>query len=310
MRRHVFRRPFDFRTPRRVVDARRIYRRATWGRIRFANNATSDSYSISTLGDLRGDCLYGEAYVVFWASTESPTEVVDKVVLTTDIPGTLSFNASTPGTVLNGAVQTTSPPAGLWAAIATGNTAVTITCSPQTSTGSPINTSWAWGVLRVARDSSLWPINSLPYALEIYNGPAEDGSDYQVGDVFNCASSGLQYNANSLLFLAGSAPSGGRCLPVNGTYDNWQGGFCGSGLGNGFVFAWQFSRDDSTSALKTATFIPSNTMIEGSGVYLTLFPALPVAEQAAGALHGRSVSVYDNAALTDHGHTILFPYET
>ena len=309
MRRHTFRRPHDYRSRRRA-DGRFVPGRATWGRLRYVTNATSDSYSISALGDLRGDCRNGEAYVIFWAATESPTEVVDKVVITTDVPGTLTLAASTPHATTNGAVQTTSPPAGLWAAIANGDTPVTVTCSPQTALGAAVNTSWVWGILRVARTSSLWPIWGLPYALAIYQGPAEDRSDFQVGDVFDCSSAPLQYNAASLLLMAGSAPSGGTCRSTNGLYDSWQPGFLqANGYGNGFCFAYQYVDTSSATALRTAQFTPSNSMVEGSGVYLSLFPAIPVEQQAAGALYGQSSSLYDVANRADHGRTILLPYE-
>jgi hypothetical protein len=309
MRRHTFRRPHDYRSRRRV-DGRFVPGRATWGRLRYVTNATSDSYTISATGDLRGDCQYGEAYVIFWASTESPTEAVDKVVITTDAPGTLTFAASTPHTLLNGAVQTTSPPAGLWAAIANGDTPVTVTCSPQTALGVAVNTSWVWGILRVAKASSLWPIYQLPYAEAIFAGPVEDRSDFQVGDVFDCSSTPLQYNAASLLFMAGSAPAGGSpCRSTNGTYDNWQMGFHGAGFGNGFCFAYQYVDTSSATALRTAQFTTFNSMVEGSGVYLSLFPAIPVEQQAAGALYGQSSSLYDVVPRTDHGRTRLLPYE-
>ena len=309
MRRHTFRRPHDYRSRRRA-DGRFVPGRATWGRLRYVTNATSDSYSISAIGDLRGNCRNGEGYVIFWASTESPTEVVDRVVITTDVPGTLTFGSSTPHTLTNGAVQTTSPPAGLWAAIANGNNPVTVTCSPQTALGVAVNTSWVWGILRVTRTSSLWPIWGLPYALAIYQGPAEDRSDFQVGDVFDCSATPLKYNAASLLFMAGSAPSGGGCRAVIGSYDQWGPGFLGSGYGSGFCFAYQYVVADSTTALRTAQFTTSNSMVEGSGVCLSLFPAIPVEQQAAGALYGQSHSLYDVTNRADHGRTILIPYET
>lgn len=310
MRRHTFRRPHDYRSRRRA-DGRFVPGRATWGRLRYVTNATSDSYTISATGDLRGGCQDGEGYVIFWASTESPTEVVDRVVITTDVPGTLTFGSSTPHTLTNGAVQTTSPPAGLWAAIANGDTAVTVTCSPQTALGAAVNTSWVWGILRVAKTSSLWPIYQLPYAEAIFEGPAEGRSDLQVGDVFDCSSTPLQYNAASLLFMAGSVPAGGSpCQATNGTYDNWQPGFYGDGYGNGFCFAYQYVATDSTTALRTAQFTPANSMVEGSGVYLSLFPAIAVEQQAAGALYGQSHSLYDVTNRADHGRTILIPYET
>jgi hypothetical protein len=307
MRRHTFRRPHDYRSRRRA-DGRFAPGRATWGQLRYVTNATSDSYTISATGDLRGDCRYGEAYVIFWASTESPTEIVHKVVITTDVPGTLTFAASTPHTLANGAVQTTSPPAGLWAAIANGNTAVTVTCSPQTAFDVAVNTSWVWGIVRVSKASSLWPIHGLPYAEAIYQGPAEYRGDFQVGNIFN-ASIAPQYNAASLLFLAGSSPSGGACRASNGPYDNWQPGFYGSGYGNGFCFAYQFVATDSTTAQRTMQFVPFTSLPEGSCVGLSLFPALPVEQQAAGALYGQSPSLYDVVHRADHGRTRLIPYE-
>lgn len=280
MGRHVFRRPHDYRTPRR---RRAVCDGYCW--LGIPEKVINQSSAIYNFGDplypYRCPVLAGDTFLIYWISIASP------VVPVYDAQPGADQSTSSPGVFLS-----------LYTASASG--AFGLTSEPKTGLGSPLTTSWVWGAMRVGRNNRLdGPAVGHAYwdygEPNIYTGRGGK-VDLQVGNAFDCCnSSDFVYPARSLLIAAGSAP-GGNNLTFTGSgdfpYGGWNRnvfrfhvGFDDLGVGNDAFLSWRWSEygqayDNSVyGTLGNPQFLSDNT-VEGAGAFVSVFEYI-----AAGQMH-------------------------
>lgn len=286
MRRYVFRRPHDYRTPRR---RRTVCSEFCWlGRPEKVINQSSATYNFGDpLYPYRCPVLAGDTFLVYWISIASPVVPV--------------YDA------LPGADQSTSSP-GVFLDIYTAltNGAFGLTSEPKTGLGSPLTTSWVWGAMRIGRNNRLdGPAVGHRYwdygEPNIYKGHGGQ-VDLQVGNAFDCCTnSDFSYPPLSFLVAAGSAP-GGNNLTFTGSgdfpYGGWNrnvfrfhSGFADLGVGNDAFLSWRWSQDGQ--AYDNATFgtlgnpqFLSDNMVEGAGAFVSVFEYIAAGQMQIAANSG------------------------